>query len=367
MNISYVKNIPNFKYNNSCKKSLFFNSPTEARNIIPHVNPTIIGIPQATLCDLQYRERISEDIGLDNVHITDLQCIAAPREFKSVIIENNRNPNFYIPGKRPEDKRDIPDSYGLENVEDNIFGASLHVHTTASDGEMSVQELLDTSVKYADIYKKNTGKNFYLGITDHNTVQGCKEAVQIIAKNPQKYKNIKLVLGLEISTVEDEIGQNKPLKPFKFHILAMCINPFDKNLNEFLDFINEGRKNPMFPQKINIQNAVDGLQNQPDCHICFAHPAYPNIKHKLPDGADYLAVIKDCIKHFKNIAGKKALYAESYYGGYYGDVATDELLHSTILSSCIKNGLYNAGGIDCHGKSIFYNDVKLKKEKKKKI
>lgn len=61
-----------------------------------------------------------------------------------------------------------------------------HIHSNNSDGKLNVYELIDA-------YKK---ENFnVIAITDHDNMNGCKEAIEY-----GKTKNIKVIPGIEVST-----------------------------------------------------------------------------------------------------------------------------------------------------------------------
>lgn len=113
--------------------------------------------------------------------------------------------------KQPE----IMDSHDFRYVQSGEFCANLHIHTKHSDGIMTVQELLDQS------------KNRLIAITDHDTIDGCKKAVELCPDN------VDLALGVEISTVA--INFPKQPKPLAIHLLVYGIDPFDEKLNNFLD------------------------------------------------------------------------------------------------------------------------------------
>jgi len=316
--------------------------------------------------DSSYKQNIINSCGLENVDTNDLSSIVGPHELKTILSENTNKPDFYYPGYRPVDKEAIPDSYELTNVKNKKFGANLHIHTTASDGLLSVEELLAQAVSYANIYKQQTNKPFIIAITDHNTIQGCKKAVEIIAQNPQKYINLKVVLGAEISAIEKDIDGYTFRKPEKFHILTFCINPYDKALNTFFKDLNEGRTNPMNPKKIGLQDISNGIGKIPHILFSYAHPAYPDITHRLiKENDDYCKLLEKCIHYFAKILKNKAISVEAYYSGYYGNMATDKKLELSILKAINEEDLLKSGGIDTHGKSIFYNGVKKIKSDKK--
>ena len=320
------------------------------------------------LADLDYKQQLLKSLNIPNITALSLTSILGPIAFKNFIEENNSNPDIYRPGIRPAGQEEINDSYPLTNVENRTFGANLHIHTTDSDGEMSVEELLNQATKYADLYVKKNNKPFVIAITDHNTISSCKKALEIIAKNPNKFKNLRVVLGTEISTKEDSIYDYKLKKPEKFHILALCIDPFEEKLNNFLNYMNEGRKNPMNPKTVTVEDVVTAIENQPKAYLSYAHPAFPDLKHRITNpNDDYCKLNQDCVKFFVEKAGKKALYAETYYGGYCGTMATDDKLHQAINEAVEKYGLKKAGGLDTHGNCIFYNGQKIKQKKKKSI
>lgn len=357
--INFIKQTPVI----SIKKGINYNSDVFIKSSKIEQVPLYSEI----LSDLIYKNKIIAASNIPGLKIESLTSIAGPNELRRIVKANNNNRKFYIPGERPESLKDIPDSYNLENVFNKEFGGSFHIHTKNSDGKLSVQELLDKSVKYADKYAKQNNQPFVIGITDHNSIEGCKEAIRIISQKPNKYKNLRVILGTEISTKERELDNYKLKKPLKFHILAECINPFDKKINQFFYNLNEGRKNPMYPKEITIKEAVEGFKEDRNNLFSLAHPGYPNIKKFIDETESPYEVTKSAIKHFKETAGDKAFYVENYYAGYYGDVALDTQLHKTINNACDDLKLYKAGGIDTHGDSIFYNGVKsIKQEKSNK-
>lgn len=309
--------------------------------------------------DLMYKQTICQSANLPNVQVENLRSVVGPQELKRIVAENTNNRKFWVPGERPEALADIPDSNGLENVLNKDFGASIHIHTVNSDGKLKVNEVLDQAVKYADEYVKKNNQRFIVGITDHNTVEGCKEAVKILSSNPEKYKNIGVVLGSEISTKESSIGGYNFKKPEKLHILALCVNPYDASVNKFFRNLATTTKTPMFPKDIKVQDAVDGFAEQKYNLFSLAHPAYPDIKHRVRENEDYCDATAKVITHFKDAAKDKAFYVENYYASYFGNLQTDKKLHNTIANTCAALKLYKAGGIDTHGNSIFYSGNKI--------
>ena len=94
----------------------------------------------------------------------------------------------------------------------------LHVHTIYSDGEHSPKEILELCKKRSITV---------VGITDHNTVEGCKQA---ILQNP--YEDITIIPGLEFEAKYDVKGAN-------LHILGYNVDLNNKPLNDICNAIME--------------------------------------------------------------------------------------------------------------------------------
>lgn len=106
----------------------------------------------------------------------------------------------------------------------------LHAHTTASDGEKTPTELIDMALE------KNLEA---IAITDHDTVDGIKEAYEY-----SKDKDILFVPGIELEANVEKC---------KMHILGLFIDFENKELNEFLEKIKENRnkRNDFFIREFN--------------------------------------------------------------------------------------------------------------------
>ncbi|NRB67295.1 MAG: PHP domain-containing protein [Vibrio sp.] len=90
----------------------------------------------------------------------------------------------------------------------------LHSHTTASDGRLPANELIDRALGF-DIY--------VLAITDHDTVDGLEIAHQYVQDNQLP---ITIINGIEISTV----WQNKDI-----HIVGLNIDPQSAELAQLIE------------------------------------------------------------------------------------------------------------------------------------
>lgn len=181
--------------------------------------------------DTNYRKQLAKACGLNDANFYLLRPVIGENEF--LHLTNNLEEKNFMPGKR-KDLLEI-DSHDDEYLKNGEFRANLHIHTVHSDGRLTTDELLDQAVQLAN---KNFGLNkkeppLLLAITDHDCIDGTKEILKKIIQNPIKYENIRIVLGIELSTITNKFNNLK--KPLLIHTHMFCINPFDKTLNEFID------------------------------------------------------------------------------------------------------------------------------------
>ena len=101
----------------------------------------------------------------------------------------------------------------------------LHIHSTASDGTLSPLEILNLAQSL------NLGA---ISITDHDTIDGTKEALSIGIP-----PSLKFLTGVEISAYPPPSFSF----PGSFHVLGYAININDSVLNQTLAVLQEARKN----------------------------------------------------------------------------------------------------------------------------
>ena len=121
----------------------------------------------------------------------------------------------FKPGERTNPE--VMDTHDLRYLKSGDFCANLHIHSQYSDGIMTIPEL---RLRTKEI------PNMLVALTDHDTLDGVKEAYKLC-------NDIDICLGIEISTVA--IRFPKQPKPLSIHLLVYCVDPFDKDLNDFLD------------------------------------------------------------------------------------------------------------------------------------
>ena len=155
-----------------------------------------------------------------------------------------------------------PENYvaSQENIEKGIFCADLHSHTNYSDGKGTVAEILNGVANYADKLYAKAKRKFIFAITDHNGVEGVKQALVLIAKEPDKYKNVRFVTGAEMGFVMK--CQQGSAKHNRYHnptecseVLAYCFNPFSKNVNEYFKNLHAKKDNAF----LGVAKEVQGI------------------------------------------------------------------------------------------------------------
>ena len=114
-------------------------------------------------------------------------------------------------------------------------GIDLHIHSTASDGTLPPAEIIKLAQKL---------KLRAIAITDHDTIDGSKEALQ--AGIPP---SVKFLTGVEISASYPPSFSHAG----SFHILGYSIRLEDPQLNETLAVLQQARKNrnPQIVKRLN--------------------------------------------------------------------------------------------------------------------
>lgn len=244
--------------------------------------------------------------------------------------------------------------------------ADLHLHTTHSDGRLSVAELIDrVAVSSATLFS----------ITDHDTTNGLDEAFQYT----EKYPDLRLIPGIELSadTSDDEI-----------HVLGYFIDYHNRQFQQHLTGFRDGRKTRAQMMIKNLcdlgmeitwervlQIAGDGTVGRPHIALALVEAGYfeaPKdafINHLNRQGLAYAEVPKltpqDAVALIKSTGGVAVLAhpfeiknmtrwirilknegldgLETFYGGY--DVGTV----NHLLRISASYDLIATGGSDFHG------------------
>lgn len=135
----------------------------------------------------------------------------------------------------------------------------LHVHSNASDGTLTPTQVVERAVQ-----KGLTA----FALTDHDTIDGVKEAMEAAKKSTAAGNPIRVIAGTEISA---------EYKNRDIHILGLFVNHEQIEFKEFLDRAKLGRVNRNKKMIQNLRDAglditmEDMLKENEDAVITRAH------------------------------------------------------------------------------------------------
>ncbi len=286
--------------------------------------------------DVEYKQQLIKSSGHAEYTLKNMKSIIGEQELEKVIKKYNDKPYKYW-----SNKYEYPDEIGLKEL---TYRAGLHSHTTASDGKLTPEETLNQAAEYGNRVKKRHPLEKYpmiVAITDHYNTEGCKQAIDLIQKNPQKYKNIKVLLGMETTSItnfpsDDDEGT-------QVHILIWALNPYDKKMTE-MNFLP-------------LEELIDEAQNLDYGVVGLAHPLryYEEKYRNNPEITKKL--ITEYFDFYASKKKDKFLFAEAYYQPYRFSMSPDLYLY--VIKESDRCGFIKTGSQDSHGRTIFHNyDIK---------
>jgi predicted metal-dependent phosphoesterase TrpH len=242
----------------------------------------------------------------------------------------------------------------------------LHVHTTASDGRLTPEDIVHRAAELGLAY---------LAITDHDTVAGIERALRAGAAFP----GLKVIPGLEINT-DTQTGE--------VHILGYYIDYTNQSLESSLDRLRHSREirakkivdnlsgmgidvswervlelagggsvgRPHIAQAMFEGGHIPSLQEAFIKYIGRHGPAYADRERLSPEEAVKLVVMAgglpvlahpedvDELDSFLSSLKQVGLVGmETYYNGYHRDTI------EKLVETAERYGLVATGGSDFHG------------------
>ncbi len=230
----------NVKYLSKRKKIILFSASSLI--LIGGIITLVPNIRKSKNLDFSYIKDIAIDMGNsigEKIAPEKLKCIMGQNELLS-ILPKMKNKNYVS---------------SFENINAGIFKIDLHSHSNYSDGVGNVEDLLNQAAEYGNKLFSKTGEKFIFALSDHDEIEGVKKALQLIVKNPDKYKNVRFVPSVELSFVHK--SQKSGNQTEGSELLAHCINPFSKNLNNFIKNLHQKRMNMIERSLIELSSEID--------------------------------------------------------------------------------------------------------------
>jgi predicted metal-dependent phosphoesterase TrpH len=242
----------------------------------------------------------------------------------------------------------------------------LHLHSTASDGRCTPNQLVRLSLEMG---------LEYISLTDHDTTGGIREAVDAVWGT-----SLTVIPGVEISTEADS--------PYEIHILGYYVDYTYAPLQQRLQALRQSRTGraqkvvdllaksgcpiswqrvsdlagggsigrPHIAQAMVEANYVDSVETAFQRYLGKGGPAYVPRAKLFPEeaiqliresrGIPVLAHPHRIIEHIPRLVQAGLMGLEAYYSDY------PEAETKFLLGLASKHGLIATGGTDFHGPGI---------------
>ncbi len=275
--------------------------------------------------DKAYKKQILKDAGLPAADLKALTPVVGPAELAKIIKKYDESAANYTVDK------------------EGVLKANLHLHTIYSDGTLNVEQVLNQALN-----ESFARRPVIIAFTDHNNIGQDKEIIDILIKDPEKYKSLKIILGIEIYTLGTNFKNTHT--PVDIHMLAWVINPYDKVLEEAFTVAQKDPNNPNNWQYRTFEDAIKLINNQQYGFIGIAHPMRELEKSMAPE--NFNDFIAEEFALYSTLSKKDVKFAEVYYkpGRLYDE---HNAFHKFINEIAVKNNITRTGSYDTHGLSIF--------------
>ncbi len=259
------------------KKGLFSPSAVIVGGLVSAVAVHKIACPAPKVCS-EYVKSLAEGLSQmtgKKINPLSLSCVMDKNEFISSILHLKKNNYTYSP----------------ENIKNFGFQADFHMHTNYTDGKISVRKLLDEISEYSNKLFSRTGEKFNFSITDHDSVKAVKEALVIISENPEKFRHVRFIPGVELSFSHKAQIASNPCEISE--ILAYGFDPFklDKYCNELqtrrsntIDNMLKEISSAIPLTDFNRSELIKTYNLNPDCLMMNSHwpvEHYAQTKHAI--------------------------------------------------------------------------------------
>lgn len=294
--------------------------------------------------DIEYKETLLRDSQNPEYTLKNMKSIMGEKELAYVIKRYDKHPEYYMSDINVKD-----DQLGVQNL---TYRAGLHSHTTYSDGSLTPEETLNQAAEYADKVKSKHPFEkypFIIAITDHFNTEGCREAIDIIQKNPEKYKNLKVVLGME---TEGYLKLPSQKEKRQIHLLAWAINPYEWPFDEMHFPEAMAQFGTPYKELNFLPDYKDFIKKMHTKRYGLAGIAHPLRYFDKDETIN--PVICELFDEYQNLKDSKILFTEGYYQPYRFETPAE--LYSFTANEAKNRGIYRTGSQDTHGHTIFKNN-----------
>ena len=139
-------------------------------------------------------------------------------------------------------------------------------------------------------------------------------------------------------------------------VSKMAISPeWEKVFSEISAIANDSRpKLELQPAYVDMEEFINFFKKQEYGYMGIAHPGLINMSKALIHPEESVQSMLNLFKNFKEKGGERALCAELYYH-YFGALARSPKWLNSIENYARAENLAPSGGLDTHGRSIFYS------------
>ncbi|WP_062355292.1 DNA polymerase/3'-5' exonuclease PolX [Bacillus kwashiorkori] len=182
-------------------------------------------------------EKISE-YGVENLETGSVQTFSSEKEFYR---------HFQLPYISPElreDGTEIDKLDLLDSLVENIHG-DLHMHTTWSDGNHSLEEMIEACLRLGYEYMAITDHSQYLKVANGLTRDRLLKQKEEIARLNEKYRDIQILSGIEMDILPDGSldFEDELLKEMDF-VIASIHSAFSQSEELIMKRLANACKNP---------------------------------------------------------------------------------------------------------------------------
>ena len=274
----------------------------------------------------KYIKTLAKDLSKElkkEIKVSDLKSIMTKNDFFKAV--KGLKEENYIASK--------------ENIANGTFIADFHSHSDFSDGTATVDKILSQAAEYADKLNKINGKKFLFALSDHDGIDGVKEALKIIAQNPEKYKNVKFIPAAELSMpINCEHGSikrsNSKNAVEMAELLIYGINPFSEHTNKYFSNLYTLRRNGVINTlKIASEKLPDIKFSEEEYNKFFNRKKTPYCMLNQHWRLYQYINIKARITHIAEAIGKNP---EELYQEIMSDMGKGTTVHGKCLDEYIK-------------------------------